>query len=241
MTEQEREMPNLPINYEEQIQKEIEEMSKRLSAPSGDRIRTKGNQKFIAPNGVESDELVGVITDFVSSNMYYDAGYDPQNPSAPACFAIGNEPATLIPSGNSPNKQSDTCAACPNNQFGSAAIGRGKACKNTRLLAIIAPNEPESSVWVLSVPPASIKDFDGYVTKLIGRHRTPPIGVVTRISLSKDTQYSSLKFEVDRALTPGELTEFMGRREESHTRLTAEPDVTGYKAPNKPQRNSRVR
>ena len=126
---------NLPVNYAEQLAKEAAEISKRIATPSGDRIRFNSNRSLITPDGGEGEELEVVVVDFVSSNLFYDGPFDRDNPQPPGCFAIGVEPSLLVPSPNSPNKQAETCSACPNNQFGSA--GKGKACKNTRLLAVM--------------------------------------------------------------------------------------------------------
>jgi hypothetical protein len=118
---------NLPVNYAEQLAKEAAEISKRIATPSGDRIRFNSNRSLITPDGGEGEELEVVVVDFVSSNLFYDGPFDRDNPQPPGCFAIGVEPSLLVPSPNSPNKQAETCSACPNNQFGSA--GKGKACK----------------------------------------------------------------------------------------------------------------
>lgn len=227
---------NLPVNYEEQLAKESAEIAKRISAPTGDRIRFNGNKTFITPDGMEGDTLEVVVVDFVSSNLFYDGTYDRDNPQPPACFAIGAEPSLLVPSPSSPNKQAETCSSCPNNQFGSAVTGKGKACKNTRLLALVPASaldnpKEEAPIWIMSVPPASLKAFDGYVGTLAAKHRTVPIGVVTSITLDQTNQYASPRFNVIRPLKGTELGTFMPRREEANQRLVAEPDVSQYTPP----------
>lgn len=227
---------NLPINYEEQLAKEASEIVKRISAPTGDRIRFNANHAFITPDGMEGETLEVVIVDFASSNLFYDSPFDRDNPQPPGCFAIGPEPSLLVPSPNSPNKQSETCTACPNNQFGSAQNSKGKACKNTRLLAMMSataldnPKE-EAPIWILSVPPTSIKAFDSYVHMLSAKHKTVPVGVVTQVSLDPSNMFASPRFNVVRPLQGKELGMFMSRREEANQRLTAEPDVSQYAAP----------
>jgi hypothetical protein len=139
---------------------------------------------------------------------------------------VGPEPTTLVPTGNSPNKQADTCAVCPNNQFGSA--GKGKACKNTRLLAIKPMADDDDNIYVLSVPPTSIKAFDSYVHTLAGKHRLPPVGVVTRVTLDKNESFAAPRFEVVRPLNPDELGPFMEARTQARERLVTEPDFSQY-------------
>lgn len=238
MAAPQRSKTSLPVNYEEQLAQEAAEIAKRIAAPSGDRIRFNANRAFITPDGMEGDTLEVVIVDFVSSNMFYDGVFDRDNPMPPACFAIGPEPSMMTPSTNSPNRQSDTCTACPNNQFGSAQTGKGKACKNTRLLAVMpAPvdgvTDEDLPVWIMSVPPASLKAFDSYVASLAAKHRTVPIGVVTEITLDQSVTFASPRFRVVRPLKPTEFGTFMPRRGEASQRLAAEPDVSQY-APPKP-------
>lgn len=235
-----RAKPNLPINYEEQLAKEASEIAKRIAAPSGDRIRFNANRGFITPDGMEGEVIEAVIVDFVSTNLFYDGPYDRDNPQPPACFAIGAEPSLLVPSNNSPNRQAETCTVCPNNQFGSAPNGKGKACKNTRLLALVpvsALDDPkeEAPIWILSVPPTSLKAFDSYVHGLAAKHKTVPIGVVTQITMDPNSTFAAPRFNVVRPLQAKELSVFMPRRSEANQRLTAEPDVTQYSAP-KPAR-----
>ncbi|HJY05418.1 MAG TPA: hypothetical protein VJ323_03830, partial [Bryobacteraceae bacterium] len=121
------------------------------------------------------------------------------------------------------------CAACPNNQFGSA--GKGKACKNTRLLAVTPISEDgneDAPIWIISVPPTSIKAFDSYVFKLSTKQRTLPIALVTRISLDQDVTYVAPRFEAVRPLDDQELATVFPMREEAMTRLMALPDFSGF-------------
>lgn len=217
---------NLPINYAEQLKKELAGLSGRISAPAGDRIRMVGSSGFALPNGQETETIEGVIVDFMSSNLFYDGPYNAANPSPPGCFAVGPEPTTLVPTMNSPNRQADTCATCPNNQFGSA--GRGKACKNTRLIAIRSLDDASGETYILSIPPTSIKGFDQYVHTVAGRHRLPPAGVLTRIKLDKAVSYAAPQFEVVRPLTDDELPIAMEGRDSARARLSAEPDFSQY-------------
>jgi hypothetical protein len=227
---------NLPVNYEAQLAKEAAEITKRIAAPTGDRIRFNANRAFITPDRAEGETLEVVIVDFMSSNLFYDGPFDRDNPQPPTCFAIGPEPSMLVPSPNSPNKQAETCATCPNNQFGSAPNGKGKACKNTRLLALMPASvldnpKEDAPIWVLSVPPTSLKAFDSYVHTLFAKHNTVPTGVITQISLDQSNTYASPRFNVVRPLQGKELGIFMSRREEAIQRLLVEPDVSQYVPP----------
>lgn len=232
-----RETSNLPaVVTLAQLSEESSAIAARIGAASGDRIRAEGNVKFILPDGTEGQEIECVVLDFYSQNLFYDRAFDPKNPTPPACFAIGPEPTTLVPSPNSPDAQSETCAGCPMNQFKTAlGGGNGKGCKNTRLLALVplaALDDPEREhpVWTLSVPPASLSNFDSYVRTLSSKHKTIPVGVVTSISLG-DGAYFAPRFSIVRPLKQDELNFFYPRRAEATARISSEPDVTGYEPP----------
>lgn len=226
---------NLPINYEDQLSREAAEIAKRLNAPSGDRIRYLGNRGFTTPDGNEGTEIECVIVDFVTANLYYDAAFDSSNPRPPACFAIGPEPKFLVPSPNSPAKQADSCNECPYNQYGTATTGRGKACKNTRLLALVSStvfDDPDNtSIWILAVPPASLKAFDRYASTISSKHGIIPVGVLTAIKPNVEVSYASPQFELVRKLTAEELAVVMPLRNAANERLIAEPDTSQYEPP----------
>ena len=218
---------NLPVNYAEQLAKEAAEISKRIATPSGDRIRFNSNRSLITPDGNEGEELEVVVVDFVSSNLFYDGPFDRDNPQPPGCFAIGVEPSLLVPSPNSPNKQAETCSACPNNQFGSA--GKGKACKNTRLLAVLPPDaDEETEIWTLKVSPTGIKAFDGFVAGVNRAFQFPPIGVVITVGFSDAKDFPSLEF-TDPQPNDNVATHF-GRQDEAREMLLREPDVSSFGA-----------
>lgn len=229
---------NLPINYQEQLAKESAAIAARIGTPGGgDRIKSKGNQHFVLPDGNTAEELELVIVDFYSQNLFYDRPFVEGSPVPPACFAIGAEPTTLTPSKNSPAVQADTCTACSNNLFNSDPKGgKGKACKNTRLLSVLPgsavdDDKVDLEIWTLSVPPAAMAFFDGYVRTLAAKHKTSPTGVITRVTLADGQTYFSPRFEVVRPLKASELGTFMRRREEARARLEQEPDVTQYEPP----------
>lgn len=217
----------LPINFREELAKQAAAISTKIAAPSGDRIRMEP-RGFTLPNGQTGAEVEVVIVDFVSSNLFYEGNYDRNNPAPPACFAVGPEPTLLMPTDLSPDKQSETCAACPMNQFGSN--GKGKACKNTRLVAVTPVGEDidpdERPLWILSIPPTSIRAFDQYVSRLAMKQQTAPIGVVSRLFLDPGSAYAAPRFDALRPLEDDELASIFPMREEANNRLMVLPDFT---------------
>lgn len=223
---------NLPVNYTEQLSREAQEIGKRLQGGGGSKIRANGNVGFRLPDGSETAEIEGIIVDFYAMNAFYDRPFDRDNPSPPACYALGEMPSTLAPPKDVPDRQAETCSVCPMNAFGSADNGKGKACRNKRILAIV-PEEgaAEVELSLLDVPPGSVAKFDAYVAGLSAKHQTVPVGVVTKITLDKSQQYFSPRFEVVKPVDESALGAAFGRRDEARSLLSAAPDTSGYEAP----------
>jgi hypothetical protein len=207
---------------------EIASLAERVGAPGGDAIRVTQDKKFEFPDGTKSaGPFQAVIVDFVSANSFYEGAYDANNISPPACFAIGTNPTQLVPSNNSPVKQSDTCSGCAMNQFGSA--GNGKACKNGRVLALLPPGATaDTPLWILKVSPTALKAFDAYITSVVRQFQLPPVSVLTEISFDESVTYASLRFGNPE---PNENLEVcFNRKDEAMARLLTEPDVSQFEA-----------
>jgi hypothetical protein len=219
---------NLPANINEQFANEVAALQKRISAPSGDRITVTQGKTFKLPNGLEVDELECIIVDFAAANFYYDTTFDRNNIVPPKCFAIGLEPAGLVPSGNSPESQCASCAGCWANQFKSAANGRGKACSNTRLLGILPLDaDQDTPIQILKVSSTGLKSFDGHVATVASKYGVPVRGVSTKVTFSDD-EWASLRFNVIEKLSVKDplLAVAQSVKESTMTRLLTEPDVT---------------
>ena len=202
---------------------EIALIQSRISAPSGDRITVTQAKTYKLANGLEVDEFDAVVVDFVAANYYYTDPFDRGNIIPPACFAISMEPGGMVPSENSPDVQAGACASCWANQFGTN--GKGKACQNTRLLAVLPLDADISTPFaILKVSPTAIRAFDSYAGNVARKHSMPVRAMVTQFSFSED-QYSSVRFtemgfaEKDLVLLAN------GRKEEALARLLTEPNV----------------
>lgn len=194
----------------------------RVAPPSGNVIKVTQDKKFQLPNGQKSDgPLDLVIVDFTSRNEYYEGAYDPNNIASPICFAIHPEPKSMVPSANSPEAQCSDCATCPQNQFGSA--GKGKACKNMRVLAVLPPEADEDTpMWLLKVSPTAIKGFDGLISTL-GRMQAAPVQMVVEVDFNPAETFASLTFSNPR---PNEaVADHFSRMDEARDLLAAEPEI----------------
>ena len=224
---------NLPATISQQLQAEALAIQSRIGQPSGNRISLTKKQTFKLPSGVEIPApLEAIILDFVSLNLYYETGYDPNNITPPVCAAVGTDVATMAPFADAFDKQCDTCAACPMNQWGSDPKGgKGKACSNTRLLALLPTDADESSpIWTVRVSATGLKSFDGYVSSVARSFGAPPIVVVTEITFDENLDYPSLRFGNPTPVAPDLLSLAMARREEAREILNTKPDFDALRA-----------
>ena len=210
-------------NVNEQLAAEAGAIAEQIGRPAGNKIKTADKQ-FQFPDGtVDAGPIRVVILDFVSRNDLYEGKWDPKNPNPPSCFAMGKVLKDMTPDPESPKIQSDNCAGCPNNAFGSN--GDGKACKNTRLLAVIPEDaKSEEEIMTISVSPTALKAFDAYVSTIARLFQTPPIGVSTEIGFHPERYYSSLMFgnpEPNKS-----VAEHLSLREAAQSILYAKPDLT---------------
>jgi hypothetical protein len=216
------------VDLRAQLAAQAAAMNERTAPATGISIRTAG-KKFAFPDGRKDDGPVEmVVIDFVARNEFYESDFDKDNIVPPACFAIGTAPSKLVASDNSPQKQCEDCASCPMNAFGSK--GKGKACSNTRMLAVVEPgSDADAPIYLLKVSPTGLKSFDGFVQSTSRTFQLPPVGVVVTVAFDDNEDYPKLVFSD--AKPNEDLEAHFARQEEARTLLNAEPDVSGYEAP----------
>lgn len=148
-------------------------------------VDAAGNQKPI--NQLTLDVVVAGINPHVSK-IYYENAYDPNAADAlpPTCFSDNG----VGPSAQAQKPQSPTCAACPNNVWGSDTsrmTGKAtKACNDVQKLAVMLPDDPQRIVFLLRVPPASLKHLGKYAREVgafsAGGRTVDVSDLVTRLS-----------------------------------------------------------
>lgn len=223
--------PNLPADLREELSADALSIKDRIGAPSGDYIGVTRDKTFRLP-GVdkEAKELRAIVVDWAAFNQFYEGKFDPKNIKPPVCASLGIVLKELKPLENAPKPQHAECETCPNNQWGSDG-GKGRACKNQRLLAILPPDDPENGpLALLKVSPTGIKHFDKYVNT-IANSTLPvphPIAFITRIYFDENSDYASLRFEQDGMNEQLEIS--ARRRKEARTRLLTPPDMGGKPA-----------
>jgi hypothetical protein len=160
-------------------------------APKGGFLSFKGGNMSYDDNLIPGNSMDVIVLDFVLENNIFRDKYNPSKPASPMCYAIGRDESELAPHEESEEPQSAKCEGCPNNEWGSDTEGgRGKACKNTRRIAIIpadclkgGPDAIKKAGMVMcKLPVTSLKNFSTFVNQAVKVMDTPPFGVVVRIA-----------------------------------------------------------
>lgn len=189
-------MSNEITNYDEELAK----LAKKAVAgekPSSSTISAKAG--VLAYNGTPcaGNKLDCIIIASTHVNLYYEDKWDPNNPKNPVCYAYCEDPdaedAVFKPHPKSCKPQAEECATCWANQWKSdPSGGKGKACKNSRKLAIIpsgvtAADIPTAEVATLTLPVTTVnKNWSPYVHKLATLYNRPPLGMITKLGTVPD-------------------------------------------------------
>lgn len=149
-------------------------------------------------NDVElpGSQLNCIIVGSVLERTWYDRPFDADDKQPPNCFALGEVLSELVPHANVPAPPSPTCKGCPLAEFGTAAQGKGPACK-TRMRLLVVPASDnltpkdlvDPDLAFIKVSPTSVANFNGLGTggKTPGYEKALALkglavwGVVTRV------------------------------------------------------------
>ena len=207
-------------NWSERLAGYATEVAATEQTAGGKFISTKGGRLSIGGAEVPGNKMTVVVLDHIMENHHYTERFNPDQPTSPVCFAFGRNEAEMVPHENSSEPGSDACKGCPLNEWGSADVGKGKACKNIRRLAVITEDGLEdienAEVAFLKIPVTSVKAWAGYVQAVANNLKRPPFGVVTEVSLVPDasTQFR-MQFKLVEAIEDGDALEaLIARREQ---------------------------
>lgn len=218
---------------EQQLAASAQALRGAINQPGGNRLTINENGDWVGAGGVVlGPEIDLVIIDFMSANRYYPRPYNPKNPEPPVCFAFGKIIQDMVPEDSAPEKQHADCATCHWNEYKSDARGVGKACKNTREVAVITHDQwelppEEQQIMTYSVPPTGIKSFDAVVGYAVNTYNMPPIKVIVRASAIKNTTFVTASFAPTGEENPM-LEGHYQRIPECESLLYRLPDLSNY-------------
>lgn len=134
-------------------------------------------------------EIKGVIVFTHRMNAYWPGEYGGGDDSTkiPVCSSMDGKTGVVTDTG-----EVCECDRCPYNAYGSDSRGgKGKACKNMRRVYLVMDNDP--NLYLLTVPPTSIKDVNKQLAKIIAGG-TPYTGMVISFKLEKATNANGVVY-----------------------------------------------
>ena len=166
------------------------------------------------------------------SRTWFEKEWNPnEEAGAPECSSDDG----IRPRADSPKPQcgpDGLCQNCPQAQWGSK-INRLtgekiKACADSKRMAIVAPGAdgrfsgPDADLYQLSVPPASLKEFGGFVRQLAAMPTPAAYNmVVTDVSFDTNVTYPKIKFAPVRWLENDEYAAIAPRLNEAEVQRVA--------------------
>jgi hypothetical protein len=152
---------------------------------------------FTLPNGTSHrGPLNCLILDYRNTRAYFPGVWNPQDPKPPVCSARAKKIEDLAPSDDVEDKQANTCASCPLDEWGSDPNGgKGKACKSgVRLALVPADFKAATPIMALDVSPTGLKSWSALLQELEVAEKAP-LEIVTNVGFNQAKAYPTLTFE----------------------------------------------
>lgn len=131
------------------------------------------------------ESISGVVVAFQDGKAFWkDSLEDTGGGTPPDCRSVD-----MIKGEGTPGL---LCSECPNDEFGSAAKGTGKACKDLRVLYILSGDSLLPKVIV--VPPTSLKGVRKAFLALAVEDETPYYGALLNFRLEKDKNAAGISY-----------------------------------------------
>lgn len=186
-------------NLDEELVAELEDEMEDLDDVKGISCKhikiPSGGGKAYEIEGDDPDdpeiakEIEAVIIFTHRMNSYWEGEFgataEDGSPNFPKCSSMDGKVGVEFESGEVKN-----CENCPLNQY--AEDGSGKQCKNIRRLYLLISGKP--GIYLLSVPPTSIKDVNKQLAKIMGIQKIPYSKMVIRLKLEVTKNRNDIKY-----------------------------------------------
>lgn len=180
-------------NYDEELAKLASAATKTERAETSN-VNVKAGMILYNKEPCAGNKLDCIVIASTHANLYYEDEYDPDNIKNPVCYAYSADPETepMRPHPKCQKPQAEFCETCWANKWRTDPKGgKGKACKNSRRLALIPAgvqleDVPTAEIATMNLPVTSVANWGTYVNKIATLYRRPPLGVITTIGVVPD-------------------------------------------------------
>jgi hypothetical protein len=139
------------------------------------------------------------------SKTFYLTKYDPDGePRAPDCFSDDG----VRPDDSAQSKQSDSCATCPHNVWGSdinpVSGKKNKRCKDSKRIAVALMGDPDAQIFAWRLSPMNMMAFADAIKDAV-RQNIDIDRVAFDATFDAKSDYPKVIFTVKRPLTNDEV------------------------------------
>jgi hypothetical protein len=209
------------------IQADIVEQAQMVQASATNRIKmnSEAGKRYVFPDKSEVTEFEGIIVDFATVQVMYDAPWQPGVINTIVCYAAATKPSELAPLAEVLTPQAADCKTCAKSKF--SADGEKPEC-NLRMHLAILPTDADATtdMLVLDLPVMAAKAFGKYAQATLVGHGAPTWAVVTKFSFDPNVKYDSPRFEVVEGVDGDVGAIIHARRTEARNMLLAAPQIT---------------
>ena len=128
-----------------------------------------------------------------TSKTFYKGAWVDGSDEAPDCSSSDG----IRPDDNVENKQSLSCATCPQAAWGSVITEAGKkakACSDNKMLYLLAPDDLGGKLVAMRVPTMSLRHLTAYARQL-SHHNVPASACKVVISFVEGKSYPEIEFK----------------------------------------------
>lgn len=210
---------------DEELQAKVLAASQQLKDSSSISIsRIRLDQKsFIFPDGTETQNFSGIIVSAKHANLHYAGLYEEGKSNPPDCIAVleGSNDAKndqLSPNAEVFMKYCTNCNDCENFKWGSAPVGKGKACTEHVLLTVYVPSMGDE-LFLLECKKANAKEADGYIASMVNKYGHP-VAVITHFQQGVKQKWNQ-EFGAQSLTSKDLVSNLVNRIDEANDMLTA--------------------
>lgn len=158
-------MTNEIVNVQEKLARQLARQSETAQGlrSTGAFISFKNANLKVDGVAIPNNTVDVRVLAVVGERTYYAGDYDADEVQVPDCYALDSDE----PHPEARDRQSDTCANCPKNKWGTGKRGRGKACREGARIIVCPANVPlkTAALYTAKIPVTSL----GTVTTFTSR------------------------------------------------------------------------
>ena len=173
------------LSIKEQIAQQIARQNETAQGlrSSGSYIGFKNAQLKVDGISIPENQIEVRVLAVIGERAWYPKDFDADVAQVPDCYALNAK----TPHDEAVNPQADFCDECPHDKWGSAPRGRGKACRESARVIVIAANIPLASaqMYPAKVPITSLSTVTSFSSRCNQENKLTGV-FVTRLSVVED-------------------------------------------------------